>query len=198
MKKIIWVLLGALSITQVYCAKPLSPQTPCGFVQNSEGQRVSWKAMTPIKFYVDSSVPTQYQAAIQNAMNTWEKIIGRKVFVIAGTSTSSPGQDGQNGIYWLSTWDSTAPDQQANTTLYWADNQVTEADIRVDAKNFSYSVDPGSAQVDIESLFLHELGHVLGRKHEDSVPSVMAKALPDGLIRRTPFPADVDDIKCEY
>ena len=198
-KKGLRVLFGLFAIvTQVQCAKPLSPQEACGFVQNNDGQRVSWKAETPIKIYIDSSVPAQYTSSIENAMTTWEKAIGRKVFVLAGKSTSTPGQDGKNVIYWLTNWDSNATDQQANTTLYWVDNQVTEADIRVDAKNFSYSLDPGGAQVDMESLILHELGHVLGRKHEDIVPSVMAKALGNGIKRRDLFGADLKDVKCEY
>jgi hypothetical protein len=200
-KIILFMSILIVVLLQVRCAKPLPPQASCGFVQNAEGQRVGWNAHLPIKMYLDQSVPKEYYIAIQAAMNTWEAGIGHKIFEIAGTNSNfAPGQDGRNVIYWVSNWDNASVDQQANTTLYWVDNQITEADIRVDTKNFIYSFSdtPSSSEVDMESLMLHELGHVLGRKHEDNVPSVMAKSLADGILRRNLFAADLTDVKCEY
>jgi hypothetical protein len=199
MKVFFAVITGLVLAMQFGCAKSSTPQDACGFVQNSEGQRVSWKSSTPIPMYFDASFPTQYMAAVQDAIATWEKGIGRHVFDLRGSlPPSQPAQDGLSVIYWLTTWDPSLPQQQANTTIYWVDNQVVEADIRVNAKNFTYSSNPGYFDVDIESLVLHELGHTLGLKHDDAVPSVMATSLPSGYLRRSLYASDLASVKCEY
>jgi hypothetical protein len=203
LRKIQKPVLGLLSVAlmQLGCAKPLPPQNACGFVQNAVGQRVTWNASLPVKMYIDKSVPHEFYPAIQSAMNTWQNAIGHPVFQIVGTDSDfPPALDGKNVIYWVRAWDTASIDQQANTTLYWVDNQITEADIRVDATNFVYSISstPSIEQVDIESLMVHELGHVLGLIHKNATPSVMAKSLPNGVLRRTLFPADMSDVKCSY
>jgi hypothetical protein len=200
-KKIVWSTLLTLLIFQVQCAQPPAPQQDCGFVQNSDGQRVSWKGNLPIKIWFDASFPTQYYQSVQNAINTWEQGVGRKVFDLQGPlPPSTPTQDGMSVIYWMGSWDPKLPNQQANTTIYWVDNRITEADMRINAQNFSFSASsvPNITNVDIESLVLHELGHSLGLKHDDLQPSVMATFLQSGYLRRTLYPADNASIKCEY
>jgi hypothetical protein len=198
-RKLSWLILASVFIFQSNCAKPPDAETACGFVQNSWGQRVSWKSQVPIKLYFDSSVPSQFYQAIQNAIQTWEKGIGRKVFVLSGSlPASAPAQDGVSVIYWLGSWEQTAARQQANTTIYWVDNRITEADIRVNAQNHTMSMEPSMADVDVESLLLHEFGHVLGLRHIDDAPSVMAKSLMPGYQRRSLYAADTASIKCEY
>ncbi len=198
-RRTIWAVLSSVLVFQAHCANPPPPQTACGFVQNSEGQRVSWKKQLPIQLYLDASVPTQFYQAISSAIVTWEQSIGRKVFELAGTSTGTqPRQDSKSVLYWISTWDRTQMLQQANTTIYWVDTRISEADIRINA-SLNFETEKGySSSIDIESLVLHELGHVMGLKHIDNVPSVMAKSLSNDTQRRVLFSTDVNDIKCEY
>jgi len=68
--KILFFTLMAIGLV-ISCAKKPDAQDPCGFVQNSEGQRVSWKSDGTIKLYFDPSVPTQFYQELQNAVNTW-------------------------------------------------------------------------------------------------------------------------------
>jgi len=199
LNKINWILLASLIIFEIQCAKGPSPQAGCGFVLNNEAQRVSWKKQTPIKMYFDASVPTQFHDGIKASFATWEKAIGQQIFDFAGSLPSSvPTQDRKSVIYWEQTWETQNNTQQANTTIFWVDNQITEADIRVNAQNFAFSTNPGNNDVDIESLFLHELGHVLGLAHSGSEQSVMALYLSSGTKRRDLTPEDISSVKCEY
>ena len=183
------------------CGNKNLSQESCNFVQNSEGQRVSWGAGSSVSFYVDPSVPAKFYPVIQAAASTWNKTIGHQQIAIIGWAarTSTPAEDGTNVIYWMSDWDPKQSNEQARTTIHWSSNRLIEADILVNAKDFVYSVQqilPG--QVDFESLLLHEFGHALGLRHVDAVPSVMQKTLAYDLARREPQPLDLASLKCEY
>lgn len=204
MKKVVWALLLILTTLQLECTQTPAPQDACGFVQNSDGQRVSWKGVFPIKLWIDSQFPTQYYQDIQTAIDTWQASIGTQVFSLQGTLPAGqdpvPAQDGVSVIYWLANWQGQAANQQANTTIYWVDNRITEADVRINAQDFTFAdgSTTDSGDVDIPSLILHELGHVLGLKHDDADPSVMATYLQAGTLRRTLYQSDNDHISCEY
>lgn len=194
-------LLGSFLALQA-CGKKVNPEESCNFVQNSELQRVSWGANTPVLIYVDSSVPGIYFGAIRAAVEEWNNSIGREVLRIGGWTNKggAPANDGANIIYWLTTWEAARPNEQARTTVHWAGDRIYEADIRINAKDFDYfwGEQPMSGRVDIQSLVLHELGHVLGLAHTEGVPSVMAKTLPNGTVRRETGKMDRDSLRCEY
>ncbi|HWU44764.1 MAG TPA: matrixin family metalloprotease [Bdellovibrio sp.] len=199
-----WLGAGVLLLTALLiesCA-PKS-QTDCGFVQNSYGERVSWKDTAPITVSIHESVPDEFVGAIQSAADTWEKSAGHKLFIINTkkvTGPIAPHKDGSNIIYFMDTWDAAKPTEQARTSIYWTGDQIGEADIRVNALNFKFywNGQKNSTEVNFEALILHELGHVLGLKHKDSGGSVMATYLPSGLDRIQLAATDVTDIKCEY
>jgi len=80
--------------------------------------------------------------------------------------------------------------EQARTTIYWKGSSIDEADVRVNAHDFHYSIDDITPQdkVDFESLIIHEMGHVLGLQHiEKGHRSVMEALLASGdSTRRSP------------
>jgi predicted Zn-dependent protease len=194
-------ILAANAVWIQACGKQDLSQPSCNFVQNSEGQRVSWGGESTAKFYVDKSVPNEYYASIQAAADSWNQKIGHQQIVISGWTdkSGSPSQDGMNVIYFMNTWDANLVNEQARTTIYWSANRITEADILIDAKNFTFSSTgamPG--QVDMQSLVLHEFGHALGLKHVTSVTSVMVPTLAYDYLRRAPQDFDLTSLKCEY
>jgi hypothetical protein len=201
----IWLSFSILAVFAVglqACApKSSGPEAPCNFVENSEGQRVSWGSSLPVVLWVDSAVPQQYYAAIQAAADTWNHDIGREVIKIGGWTTTDgvPAQDGRNVIYYLNTWEANQPYEQARTTVYWAGDRVYEADIRIDALNFQFFTGaPVANQVDMQSLMLHEMGHVLGQVHTTNPQSVMVKTLASATLRRDLSSFDENSIRCEY
>ncbi len=191
----------------------------CGFVQNVYGQRISWKTKDLIELVITEKVPAQLRPAIYRAVKTWEDRIGQKIFNVTEDFTRaniSPVKDGKSAIYFLSSWESDRSSEQGRTSIYWAADQIMEADIRINAQNFSfYDQDPkqlvapsnsdgsvhalaGSDGYNFEALILHELGHFLGLKHAEASGSVMVTHLASYTDRVTPSATDSQNVQCVY
>ncbi len=192
------------------------PQNDCGFVQNVYGQRITWKTNAPVKLYIHSSVPAVLRPAIYRAAATWDLQIGKKVFDISEDSSQlgpSPARDQKNAIYFLADWESDKTSEQGRTSVYWAGDEIQEADIRINAADFSYydlnpQVLTGSAHLtaqggkatdgySFEALLLHEMGHFLGLKHREG-SSVMATHLAAFSNRTQLIGSDQQAISCGY
>ncbi len=206
--------VSALFIILSMAACAPKSQSDCGFIQNVYGERVSWKADAPVTMYLHSSVPDSMVPAIVSAAETWEKTAGKKLFNIVTTSRQTglvnPHKDGVNVIYFMDSWEANLASEQARTSVYWIGDQIKEADIRLNAADFSFywngqtlsqsqnTSSSSKASVNIEALVLHEMGHVLGLKHKDGVGSVMATYLSGGEDRVHLASIDSTDLKCEY
>ena len=72
--------------------------------------------------------------------------------------------------------------------------------MRVNADTFKYyeGEDTNFTNVDLQSLIVHELGHVLGLAHNATTGSVMNITLEDGQDRRKLGVVDLASLKCEY
>lgn len=177
-------------------------QESCGFIQNNFGERVSWKGQIPVKLYIHESVPANLRAGIASAAEVWNSAANRKLIEVQSSITVQgplrPIQDGFNVVYFFQDgWDGDAR-EQARTTAYSIGDQIKEADVRVNGK-FKYYLNSGNAgEINFEALLIHELGHVLGLKHQDAQPSVMAESLQPNNDRVELANYDVDSLKCEY
>ena len=218
MKKFVQIsfyLLQFVLVASLLSSCAPKPQNDCGFVQNIYGQRISWKKDL-ITLYVHSSVPTEMRSAIHRAAATWNQQIGRQVFQISEDSSqlgSRPSRDNKNAIYFLSEWESDRVSEQGRTSVYWAGDQIQEADIRINAADFSYynqnpqlligsyNLKKTGQQVSdgysFEALLLHEMGHFLGLKHQDG-SSVMATRLAAYTDRVQLAATDINAVSCEY
>lgn len=204
----IWsiAVIAVISFLVQACAPQLTPQASCNFLVSNEAQRISWGSEAPVIMYVDSSVPSEFYGAIQAAIDTWNRSLGREVLKIGGWSSAYPveKQDGVNVIYYKRDWPESIRNKQAITTVRWASDRLFEADVSINgnSSHFEYFWGPTvvAGRVDFESLLLHELGHVLGLDHPkvEFQGTVMATRLMDTTLRRVPAPQDVADLKCEY
>lgn len=217
-KSKIFSLLFILSVAAGYLSScSPKPQNDCGFVQNIYGQRIAWKTQSTVKIYLSSNVPPELKPAINRAAATWDNQVGHKVIEIiddGGAVGLAPSRDQKNAIYFLSEWESDRSSEQGRTSVYWAGDQIQEADIRINASNFSYydqnsQVLVGSYALkksgqtardgySFEALLLHEMGHLLGLKHRDEAPSVMATHLAAFTDRVALGTVDQASITCEY
>jgi len=201
-KRSLALLLPAFCLLLVNCGTKREAQPDCGFVQNVYGERISWKDNSAIPLYVHESFPAALLPGLQKAMSRWDQVLGRTVFRIMQTGYQSPGpiQDGMNVIYWMKAWEASKTTEQARTSVYWVGDQIKEADIRINNKNFTFYLDQATKATDVhlESLLIHELGHVLGLKHRDEAGSVMATYLASQTLRVTISSKDLQDLRCEY
>ena len=178
-------------------------QNDCGYVQNLYGERVSWKMNIPVTLKRTASYPAEFNEVLDKAVQHWNDAAGLvllRVIDDSADATKAPSKDAKNTIHWMQEWSDSQSKVQALTDLAWRGGQLYEADVRVNAKDFSYFISEAKTPYDIhlESLLIHELGHVLGLKHRSTVPSVMWSVLNGASIRSTLSSADKESLKCEY
>ncbi|MGZ5971583.1 MAG: matrixin family metalloprotease, partial [Polyangiales bacterium] len=120
-------------------------------------------------------------------------------FAIApsGAALADPlAANGRNDvIVHLSDWPSPlATGAAAHTVIFVAGDSITEADIHLNARDFTFD-DKG---VDLRSILTHELGHVLGIGHSADPRATMSAGLPAGLAGRSLEKDDTDAVCALY
>lgn len=175
----------------------------CGYLQNAYGQRVSWKGKVPIKMLIHESFPNEFHEALEKAAHHWNESAGLTLIHLQKSSeglSPTASKNLLNSIHWVHEWSDERSNTQALTALHWSKNIITEADISINGRHFTYFIDEPRTPSDVhlESLLIHELGHVLGLKHRSSVPSVMWSVLNGGIKRQVITAADKETLKCEY
>lgn len=204
----IFAFLGIITglILVQACGRDLPSEVSCNFVQNQNLQRVSWNQNVPVDLYLDNSFPQEYEPAVRAAIAEWNKVgkssRGKEFFRLRGGSpgSSTPQQDSYTKIYLLNTWEDEKQTEQARTTIHWSGSQIYEADVRINEKDFDFYISdtPDYSKVHLESLLIHELGHVLGLAHTTSHESVMQASLANGRSRTEPNATDIKSLTCEY
>lgn len=149
-----------------------------------------------VMVYENTSDTTGVLNAILNAMNTWNNAGARFKFTYGGIDTKPvPNPDNVNQIRW---------DQRdgdyflAQASMMISGNKIIEADI---VFNDRYLWATGSyipsGSYDVESVALHELGHVLGLDHYYA-PAIMQGTIGSGVKRRALTTDDINGILALY
>lgn len=175
----------------------LSSEKPCGFAQNSEGQRLSWKQKVPVHVYLSNDFPDEFIPAVKAAAEKWNDSLNRTLFIVEEQKLTS--QNVKNMIDWITTSGMKSTDQGV-TKIQYSKNRIYQATMKINAKSFHFYMDEpdGSADVHLESLMIHELGHLLGLKHSDQLPTVMWPSLRGSTKRIDLSDNDVSSTRCEY
>ena len=146
-----------------------------------------WKNL-PIRYKIGESMNLTQKAGLRTAMARWEWAVGKKLFDYNGTHSGTTGDsfvnlaesldDQVNGNYLDSDWGKTNKSEYVLATTIWTNTssieEIATADIRFNSEFYEISdslnlaqVDSDLELVDMESLALHELGHLLGLGHID-------------------------------
>ncbi|MBE8162640.1 MAG: matrixin family metalloprotease [Bdellovibrionaceae bacterium] len=191
----------------------LSPEEGCNFSQY-KGQRVAWNNL-PINLFMDDGTNELQRKAVTEAVDAIHKQHNKIFFnIVMGVTPSlkwqkawgnsaTIEQDGKSGIYWISTtWPKQFHSKQAITRTRWRGASIIEADVIINASAYDFFLKVAKPSgVDLKSLYIHELLHVVGLKHIKEDPeSVMNPVLPYGAQpqRRQLSSIDKASLDCEY
>jgi len=181
-----------------------------------------WKQI-PIPFRFSPELNQDQRAHLMAAMSRWEWATGKKLFSYEGEHLATTGdsfkdlysslQDNVNGHYLDDNWTKTQKPDYVLATTIW-DNErdasvIARADIRFNNQYYLIgdSLVLKSTEtkevVDMQSLALHELGHLLGLAHVDEDVdslSIMNPALfiGEGLTSRKLSRSDIERIQLIY
>ena len=183
-----------------------------------------WSRTLPIAFRVTNEMPKGVVDQLRKAMETWETAVGKEMFLYEGVEDREgsafkelyePLNDTQNGHYFDFNWNRATgkPASVLATTIWENDPQeparIVKGDIRYNAEFYIFGdalkdfSEGKRTIVDMESLALHEVGHLLGLAHvserEDRY-SVMNPSLfiGEGMMTRRLSEGDVDRIRAVY
>jgi hypothetical protein len=137
--------------------------------------------------------------ALARAAATWSAVPTSTFRLVVGaTTTAVGGYDGLNTVYWPSVW-TQDPSTIALTTLFYdTRNDFTlDADVAIN-RDWSFATDGSPGAIDLQSVLLHEEGHVAGLDHSQVREAVMWPFLDNGEVRRTLAQDDVDAISTLY
>lgn len=178
----------------------------------------------PIVYRVGTDVSAQALVQIQAACRVWEWAVGKPLFQFAGQHAGVRGDsfrdlygslpDGVNGDYFDGNWEKTGKNRQVLATTIWnlaGDDArvIVASDIRYNNEFYILGdslvmTGQGSREiVDLQSLSIHEIGHLLGLAHiepSDDPLSIMNPALyiGEGLISRKLSRGDIERIQQIY
>ena len=177
----------------------------------------------PIEYKLSGPLNAEQREGIVNAMKAWEMATGKSLFKIIGdddrTGDSfrdlfSSLRDGINGHYLDGNWTKTGKSYQVLATTIWdtavSDHQMIKtADIRFNSQyyvigdSYSLKATPDKEVVDMETLALHEIGHLLGLTHisaDDDSQSIMNPTIfiGEGLTNRRLSEGDIRRIQSVY
>ena len=180
-----------------------------------------WKSL-PIYYKFGNQVNEEQRIHLRAAMKMWEVATGKKLFKIKGTDKStgdsfddlySSLDDSVNGHYLDDDWAKTKKPDYVLATAIWhndpATGAISTADIRFN--NESYIIGDSllleatedKEVVDMQSLALHEIGHLLGLAHIDEDVDDLSIMNPtlyigEGLISRELSQGDIERIQTIY
>lgn len=184
----------------------------------------------PIQFKVGDQMDPAQKAGLEAAMRTWEIATGKKLFEFTGIHAGTDGdsfpdlysslKDAVNGHYLDFDWRKTGkPDVVLATTLWGNTPQdsaaIEKADIRFNVQDYklgdalvlkgAYIESTGQYldPVDMQTLAMHELGHLLGLSHvaaEVDAVSIMNPYvyIGEGLTNRHLSTGDIERIQKIY
>lgn len=179
----------------------------------------------PIRYRLGTGISPELEEQFNLAVASWETAVGKTLFVYEGrheehsgdsfTGLRKPLGDEVNGQYVTNSWANTDKASQVIATTVWNNGRdrdvIIDGDIRYNGEHFVLGdasdeevvADGEREVVDMESVALHELGHLLGLGHvSEDVDrySIMNPQLfiGQGMTSRRLSPGDIQRIQRIY
>lgn len=168
---------------------------------------------TDVRFFVnantqqaggDNGSQDDFLAAIRRAANTWTYAAEADInFTYAGSTTSTKvGFNGANEIVFVNDGlvDGAGNNRPLATALvFYMKSTIVETDIKInDAYTWYAAGSLSTAEFDLQSVVVHELGHWLGLGHDEDDQAVMYAQMATGIVKRALFENDLQGIAALY
>ena len=168
---------------------------------------------TAVRFFVnantqqaggDNGSQDDFLTAIRRAANTWTYAAEADItFTYAGSTTSTKvGFNGANEIVFVNDGlvDGAGNNRPLATALvFYMKSTIVETDIKInDAYTWYTAGSLSTAEFDLQSVVLHELGHWLGLGHDEDDQAVMYAQMATGIVKRALFENDRQGIATLY
>jgi hypothetical protein len=183
-----------------------------------------WSKNLPIVFKTSGEMQSEVVEQLRRAMKTWETAVGKPMFRYEGIEDTrgadfadlyQPLDDPLNSHYFDFNWGiATGKSASVLATTIWENDpsdaaRIVKGDIRYNAEFYIFGdalkqySEGKRTIVDMESLALHEVGHLLGLAHiaeSDDRYSVMNPSLfiGEGMMTRRLSEGDVERIRAVY
>ncbi|HLB58942.1 MAG TPA: matrixin family metalloprotease, partial [Bdellovibrionota bacterium] len=168
------VFLGSCSDQDRGCGEsPYSLNAAC--------EAIRWKSL-PVTLEINGDTPQSVRNAVYAAEEIWETQLNSNVFEIKEVSSSSDPTNLIATVYgsgWAELGGS--EDQNGRTTFLYRGNEMIQANVYFNGDLLNTT--QNGQTIDLVSVALHELGHVLGLAHNNNSSSLMYAKIAYGELK---------------
>lgn len=191
----------------------LSPNTTTKSSASVEPTKWSSIDAFPLKINFGSDFNQIENNALESATSSWNSLnLNAITYFETGKSNFSTRnnldefKDGELGIYKIYNWPDDMPGTALAVTQIFGKRssggfiKIDHADILINYDFFDFSADDSSWGYDLETVVVHELGHLLGLYHENTSAdhSVMYPTISRYRFNRTPHEHDAENLSEKY
>lgn len=173
----------------------------CGLFKDSKGREIYWEKRS-VELHFSKNFPVKFRSEVYKAVDAWNAVPSSMKLKVSAVDDDSmtPALDHENVIYWVTdTWKDDKVDE-AVTTIHHNRGLITEADVSINAKDYKFYSDvyPDDGDVYLESILIHEFGHVLGLDHSNDESNVMYSALANHVEKKRVDKGAANSLICTY